>query len=165
VLATVAVSSHAVRSDAAVQPGSAAPPAAAPVDTFRASVADGAAQNDLYLFLAAHAGQVVRVSVTVSAPVVQARMTGNPRTITLSSGCGSTAAPTNCARVLGLAGATYAIYDAATSGVTVTLAGGRYTLSGYFAVGQPTRDAKGVGSVPMRALALGGPGISEEDDE
>jgi hypothetical protein len=164
----VAVAGQAVRSDAAARTAgtveSAVAPAAPRIDTFNGSVTNGASQNELYLFLAAHAGQLVRVSVQVSAPV-HARLTGNPRSLTLSSGCGGAAAPANCARAAGLADTTYAIYAGHGGGTAVTSANGRYTVSGHFAVGQPVHDATGRSSLPLRAVELGGPGISEEDDE
>jgi hypothetical protein len=142
----------------------AVPPVAAQIDSYSGAVTNGASQNDLYLFLVAHAGQVVHVDVQVSS-AVKVQMTGNPRTITLSSGCGGTKPPANCDRALRLAGTSYVIYDAsASSGVTVTSSNGIYTVTGYLAIGQPTQDSKGMYALPVRAVAPGGPAMADNDE-
>jgi hypothetical protein len=140
----------------------AAAPAAAQIDSYSGSVTNGASQNDLYLFLAAHAGQFVHVNIQVSS-AVKVQMTGNPRTITLSSGCGGGKPPANCDRALRIAATSYVIYDANAAGATMTVRNGTYTVTGNFAIGQPTQDSKGMSALPVRAVALGGPGMADED--
>jgi len=147
----------------AAGPTVAAAPVAAPIDSYSGSVTNGATQNDLYLFLAARAGQVVHVNIQVSS-AVKVQMTGNPRTITLSSGCGGTKPPANCDQAMRLTATSYLIYDAnATAGATVTVRNGTYTVTGDFAIGQPTQDSKGMWALPVRAVALGGPAMADED--
>jgi hypothetical protein len=163
ITAVAALGLHMATSDAAVQTV-ASTPGPAPVDSITVTVGDSTAANNVYLFLAAHAGQIVTVNVQAKAPL-KAVTGGNPRLLSLASGCGGSRPPANCAVALQIAGVNYVVYDVnATTGAKTTYLNGVYTVTGTFAVGQPTRDAKGMVTVPLRALALGGPAGVEDDE-
>ena len=146
------------------QAAAAAPPVAAPVDGFSATVVAGAPQNDLYLFLARHAGQVVRLSVAARSPA-QVVAAGNPRRFGLSTGCAGTSPPPNCARMVSMTATMYVLRNVGpATAATADYANGVFTVTGHFAVGQPTRDAGGAVTVPLHAVALGGPWMTEDDE-
>jgi hypothetical protein len=165
--AVVAVGGAVAGVRAAAGPGpapAAAPPLTAPVDGFSAAVVAGAPQNDLYLFLARHAGQVVRLGLQVRSPV-QVVAAGNPRRFGLSSGCAGTSPPPNCDRMVSVTAAAYVLHDIGpATAAAASYANGVFTVTGHFAVGQPTRDARGVVTVPLHAVALGGPWMTEDDE-
>ncbi|HEY6748333.1 MAG TPA: hypothetical protein VI357_21765 [Mycobacteriales bacterium] len=166
-VAVVAVGGAVAGARAAAGPDPAAvagPPVTAPVDAFSAAVVAGAPQNDFYLFLSRHAGQVVRLSVQARSPG-QVVAAGNPRRFGLSTGCAGTSPPPNCARMVSMTATTYVLRDVGpATGATTGYANGVFTVTGHFAVGQPTRDAGGVVTVPLRALAPGGPWMTEDDE-
>src|SRR4051812_3961639 len=152
IAALTAVGLHIGTSDAAVQTVTSAP-APAPVDSISGTVGDSGAANGIYLFLTAHAGQIVTFDVQAKSPL-KAVTSGNPRLLSLASGCGGSKPPANCSPALQIAGVNYAIYDVTTAtGARTTYLNGVYTVSGTFMVGQPTTDAKGLVTVPLRALA------------
>jgi hypothetical protein len=170
VAAVVVVGGAVAGVRAAAGPGSApaaaaaASPVTAPVDTFSAAVAAGGPQNDFYLFLARHAGQVVRLSVQARSPGQVVATGARPR-FGLSSGCAGTSPPPNCDRMVAVTAATYVLQDVGpATGATARYANGVFTVTGHFAVGQPTRDAGGGVTVPLHAVALGGPWITEDDE-
>jgi hypothetical protein len=154
-----------VRTAAGTAPtAAAAAPVTAPVDAFGATVVAGAPQNDLYLFLARHAGQVVRLDVQARSPG-QVVAAGNVRRFGLSSGCAGSAPAANCDRMVSISAATYVLHDVGpATAATARYASGVFTVTGHFAVGQPTRDAGGVVTVPLHAVALGGPWMTEDDE-
>ena len=161
--AVTAVGLHMASSDAAVGTVVSAP-APAPPDSLTVTVGDSAAANSAYLFLAAHAGQIVTVNVQARSPL-KAVTSGNPRMLSLASGCGGSRPPANCSLALQIAGVNYAIYDVtAATGAKTTYLNGVYTVTGTFMVGQPTTNGNGIVTVPLRALALGAPAGVEDDE-
>jgi hypothetical protein len=144
--------------------GTAAPPAAATLDSYSATVSNGASENDLYLFLAARQGRMVTLSLQVKAPV-KVSLSANPKTLVMSSGCGGTKPAGNCAAMLAPSGVTYVLQDVGTvTQTTLTYANSVYTVTGRFVVGDVTLSAAGMATVPLRAVALGGPAGAEDDE-
>jgi hypothetical protein len=144
--------------------GTSSAPAAAMLDSYSATVTNGASENDLYLFLAARQGHMVTLSLQVKAPV-KASISGNPKTLVMSSGCGGTKPAGNCAAALALSGVTYVLQDVGTATrSTLSYASSVYTVTGRFVVGDPTLSAAGMATVPLRAVSLGGPAGAEDDE-
>ena len=157
-LAMAAVAVALGTTDAAAQParpGAASPPTAGKVDPFTGPVSNGGRQNEMFAFLAAHAGQLVHLDVVVDG-AVPGRPTGKGQALKLSGGCGKPTEPVSCALTPGMTSATYVILD-------VPALSGR--VQGDFAVDQPVCDAAGSCTVVMHAVVLGGPGPAKEDDE
>lgn len=128
------------------------------VDTYTASITNGSGQNDLYSWLAARSGQVVRVNVTVSKPL-SVSLTTNPLSISMSSDCSGLQPPANCEANLNLAGTRYLIFGG-TGGVLSKVTAG-YKVDGYFAVDPVTQDQRGFYTVPLRVVSFGSSGEGE----
>jgi hypothetical protein len=128
------------------------------VDAYSASVTVGSTQNDLYLWLAARAGRLVRLSLTLSVPTAVS-LTSSPQAITFASGCASSTPPANCTAALNLRGARYLVYGTAPGLTAVT---GGYQLAGYFHVRHVLLDQQGVYTVPLRYVSVTSTGSPED---
>ena len=137
-----------------------AAPAQGATATYRASITNGASQNDLYDWLTGRAGTIVHLVLSVSKPVA-ADLVSRPRSITMSSSCSAAKPPSNCVRSLDLAGTRYLIYGDATG--AVTLANNVYQVDAYVAVEPVTLDRSGIYTLPLRIVVLGAPGGGEDD--
>lgn len=138
----------------------AAAPAQAPVATYTATIANGAAQNDLYDWLTGRAGTIVHLVLSISKPVA-ADLVSRPRSITMSSDCSTSKPPSNCARSLNLGGTRYLVYGDANG--AVTLVNGVYQVNATVAVEPVTRDSKGIYTLPLRIVDLNGSANGEGD--
>jgi hypothetical protein len=123
-----------------------------PMQTYTASITNGASQNDLYEWLAGRAGSVVHLVLSISKPTV-ADLKTKPQVITLSSNCSGPTPPANCAPSLNLAGTRYQFYGD-TSGL-VTLSNGIYNVDAYLAVDPITLDSKNMVTLPLHVVSSG----------
>jgi hypothetical protein len=138
---------------------SVSPPQTGAVDTYSASITVGSTQNDLYVWLAARAGRLVRLSLTLSAPTTVS-LTTSPQVIAFASGCFSVSPPSNCDAAVNLKGARYVVYGAGSGLKAVT---GGYQLSGYFHVRPVTLDQQGIYTVLLRSVSMTNTNVIERD--